>query len=343
MATILAIHNGKDKKVSWNTIWIDYCKKNSIPYIGVNCYSPDIIKTLRENQVTHLMWAFSLELPKDLIVAKSVLNAADRMGIKTCPNYNSRWFFEDKVAQKYLLESIEAPIVDSWAFFDKEKAELFLEDISLPIVAKLRRGAGSHNVVLLKTRNVAQKYVNKMFSIGISPSQSINSLSKEKIQKIVNHQETNLNIIDLFNKLVIHLKRRSLYPNELGYVYFQEYLKDNKNDLRITIVGNRAWGYHRGVRPNDFRASGSGIIDYETPIPLDVVKESFKITKKLQTQSLCFDYVRKNDDSYKIVEICYGYVGSLIYSCKGYWDENLTFHEGHFSPEELLLEDFITS
>ena len=341
---ILAIHNGKDKKVSWNTKWIDYCENNNIPYIGVDCYSPDIIKTLKEKQVTHLMWAFSLELPKDLIVAQSVLNAADTMGIKTCPNFNNRWHFEDKVAQKYLLESIQAPVVDSWAFFDKDKALAFINKTELPIVAKLRRGAGSFNVVLLKTKKAARKYVNQMFDRGgVSPRQSIRSLGKDKLAKVSNHQKTNLNIKDLYDKLVIHLKRKSLYPNELGYVYFQEFLKDNKNDLRIAIVGGRAWGFYRGVRPNDFRASGSGIIDYDTPLPLDVVEESFRVTKRLKTQSLCFDYVKKNDGGYRIVEVCYGYVGSAIFNCNGYWDENLTFHEGHYYPEELILEDFIIS
>ena len=319
---------------------MEYCQKNNIPFIGVDCYSPDIINVLKDNKVTHLMWAFSLALPKDLLVAQSVLNAADTMGIKTCPNFNNRWYFEDKVAQKYLLESIDAPVVDSWAFFDKEKAESFLRETAFPIVAKLRRGAGSHNVVLLKSKTAAQKYVNIMFRGGVSPSQSIGSLGKEKLIKVTNHQRTNLNFKDLFKKLRTHLRRKSLYPKELGYVYFQKYLKDNKNDLRIAIVGNRAWGFYRGVRPNDFRASGSGIMDYETPIPLDVIRESFKITKDLNTQSLCFDYV-KDEQAYRIVEICYGYVGSAIYNCSGFYDENLIFHKGHYLPEELVLEDFI--
>ena len=85
----LAIHNGKDKPVSWNTRWIDYCEKNNIPYIGVDCYAYDIIETLRKEGVTHLMWAFSLALPKDHIMAKSVLNAANKMGIKTFPNFGT--------------------------------------------------------------------------------------------------------------------------------------------------------------------------------------------------------------------------------------------------------------
>lgn len=339
----LAIHNGKDKPVSWNTRWIDYCEKNNIPYIGLDCYAPNIIEILKNEQITHLMWAFSLALPKDQIMAKSVMNAANKMGIKTFPNFDSSWHFEDKIAQKYLLEAIDAPVVKSWTFYDEQKAYDFIQTASLPIVAKLRKGAGSKNVVLLKTQKEANNYISKMFSSGVIPSQSATSIFKDKVNAIKSKKKTNLNIPDLFKKLQTHFHRRKLFNKELGYVYFQEFLSGNTNDLRIAVVGERIWGFYRGVRKNDFRASGSGIIDYDTPLPLEVVKRSYDITKRLGTQSLCFDYVKAPDGSYKIVEICYGYVSEAIYKCKGYWDENLLFHNSHLMPDVCVLEDFIKS
>ncbi len=339
----LAIHNGKDKKVSWNTRWIDYCKKNNIPYIGVDCYAYDIIDILRKEEVTHLMWAFSLALPKDHIMAKSVLNAANKMGIKTFPNFDSNWHFEDKIAQKYLLEAIGAPVVKSWTFYDKQKAMDFADHAQFPVVAKLRKGAGSKNVVLIHNPKECRDYVNTMFGKGVIPSQSVSSLAGDKIKAITNKKKTNLSISDLFGKLKVHLNRRKLFTKEIGYVYFQEFLPNNKNDLRIAVVGDRVWGFYRGVRKDDFRASGSGIIDYETPLPLDVVKNSYEITKRLGTQSLCFDYVKAPDGSYQIVEICYGYVSEAIFKCKGYWDESMMFHEAHLMPDECVLIDFIKS
>ena len=340
----LAIHNGKDKQVSWNTRWIDYCEKNSIPYIGVDCYSYDIIETLRKEGVTHLMWAFSLALPKDHIMAKSVLNAANKMGIKTFPNFDSSWHFEDKIAQKYILEAIEAPVVKSWTFYDESKALDFVETAIFPIVAKLRKGAGSKNVVLLHNSKEAKHYTNKMFSGGgVNPSQSVGYIANQKAKVIASKKITNLSIPDVVKKLKTHLNRRRLFQKEVGYVYFQEFLPNNLNDLRIAVVGERIWGFYRGVRKNDFRASGSGIIDYETPIPLDMVKKSYEITRRLGTQSLCFDYVKAPDGTYKIVEICYGYVSEAIYKCKGYWDSDLIFHEGHYMPDECVLIDFINN
>lgn len=333
----LAIHNGP----AWNAKWIQLCQEKNIDHIVVDCYSPDIIEILKKEGITHLMWGFHNALPQDLIMARSVLNSARAMGIKTFPDYSDGWHFEDKIAQKYLLEAVEAPVVKSWAFFDKKKAQQFIGGGNVPVVAKLRKGAGSYNVVLLKNRRSAKKYIRKMFFKGVTPSMVMKQVS-DKFKAIATRRKTNLNIPHLVNNFMTEIRRKHLFPKEVGYVYFQEFLPNNKNDLRIVVVGNRSWGFYRGVRPNDFRASGSGLIDYEMPVPEDMIKKSFEVAEKLGTHSICFDYVKDPNGEYKIVEICYGYVGEAIYNCDGYWDMNLAFHKGHYRPEECVLDDFIT-
>ena len=333
----LAIHNGP----SWNTKWIQLCQEQNIDHIVVDCYSPDIIDTLKKECVTHLMWGFHNALPQDLIVARSVLNSARAMGVKTFPDYSDGWHFEDKIAQKYLLEAVDAPVVRSWAFFDKKNAQQFIDEGNLPVVAKLRKGAGSYNVVLLRSKHSAQKYIRRMFLKGETPSLVMKQVS-DKFKAIATGRKTNLNIPHMVNNFLTEIQRKRLFPKEVGYVYFQEFLPNNKNDLRIVVVGNRSWGFYRGVRPNDFRASGSGLIDYETPIPLNMIEKSFSVAQKLGTHSVCFDYVKAPDGEYKIVEICYGYVGAAVHKCRGYWDSDLVFHEGHFWPEECILKDFIS-
>src|SRR5690554_2947454 len=169
----LAIHNGKDKAVSWNTDWMDICNKRGIDYLGVNCYDPSIISILKKENITHLMWSFSLQFSKDDLMARSVLNSVEKMDIKIFPNFNTSWHFEDKLAQKYWLESIDAPVVNSWAFFDMKSTLNFLENSTYPLVAKLRKGAGSYNVKLIKSKEEAIKYAELMFGKGISPRPSL--------------------------------------------------------------------------------------------------------------------------------------------------------------------------
>lgn len=339
----IAIHPGK----SWNQSWIRMCEEKNLPHIVLDCYDPNIIKKLKENNITHLMWAFSLAYPQDFIVARSLLFSAEKqMGIKVCPNFDTNWHFDDKIAEKYLLESIEADIVPSWAFFNKERALKWLEnDAEYPLVAKLRKGAGSYNVILLSNFKKAKKYTNQMFGKGISPNPSyIASDFKNRSARLLKRS----GFKEIFEKIKCAPKKirenvftTSQFQNEKGYVYFQKFIPGNKNDLRISVINNRAWGFHRGVRKNDFRASGSGLIDYNTPIPLDVVKKSLEIAKKLNMQSVCFDYI-KEDDNYLIVEISYGFVSSAIYNASGFWDNNLEFNPGNFYPEEFILNDIIS-
>src|SRR5690554_909609 len=149
MSVKVGIHNGRGKAKSWNTSWIAFCEEQKIPHVVLDGYSPSIIEDLKKNEITHFLWAFSLMFHKDLIMARSVLFSVEKMGIKVYPNLNTSWHFEDKIAQKYLLESVDAPIVPSWAFYELEEALKWLKnEAKFPLVAKLRRGAGSHNVKL---------------------------------------------------------------------------------------------------------------------------------------------------------------------------------------------------
>ncbi len=75
----VAIHLEQDKPDSWNKRWTKLCKERGIDYINVDSYSPDLIDIIKREGVTHYMWSFSLMLPKDELVAKSILNAVNQV------------------------------------------------------------------------------------------------------------------------------------------------------------------------------------------------------------------------------------------------------------------------
>jgi len=341
----IAIHPGK----GWNQSWIKLCEERSLPYCIMDCYQYDIISKLKEEKITHLMWAFSLSNQVDLIMARNVLFSAEKnMGIRVFPDFYTNWHFDDKISEKYLLESIDAEIVPTWVFYEKKSVSKWLkEEAEYPLVAKLRRGAGSSNVKLIKEPREANKYVKIMFGRGLNPSPSyVSNDLPSRFRKNINKGGF-FSLISkspqLPRKIFVNLIKKNSFTNDKGYVYFQKFISNNNNDLRISVINNRAFGFFRNVRKNDFRASGSGSIDYETPIPLNVIDKSIKLANKLKMQSICFDYVFDYTISkYLIVEISYGFVSSAIYNCKGYWDEYLNFHEGHFYPAELILNDFLS-
>ena len=335
----LAIHNGD----GWNLAWKKYCDSRNISFIDINCYDNNIIKQLKQNGITHLMWHFDHNKPTDILMARNVLYSANKIGIKTFPNFNTCWHFDDKVSQKYLLEAIDAPLVPSYAFYSKREALEWLKtDAKYPIVAKLRRGAGSYNVQLIRNYAQAHRYTNKMFGKGIHPTPGFFADTKNKLKVAGNFSGiiTRLKKAPNFFKVMYSSKKG--FPKEKGYVYFQDFIPNNKEDIRIAVVGNKIWSFKRKVRSGDFRASGSGMIDYNTlNLPKNLLKISFEISKKLNTQSIAFDFVKDSNDNYFIVEISYGYQGDAINNCHGYWDENLNFTEGHFYPEPIIIQDFI--
>lgn len=333
----IAIHNGE----GWNKSVSDYCKKNNIDYELVDGYSNNIIQILSDFDA--FFWHFHHAIPKDILMARNILFTAEQMNLKVFPNFETSWHFDDKISQKYLLESVGAPMVDSWAFFELNQALLWLrEEANYPLVAKLRRGAGSYNVRLLKNYSQAKKYAKKMFTTGVSPTPGYLADSRNKLRVAGNTQGViaRLKKAPRFFKFITLGKR--LFPKEKGYVYFQKFIPGNTHDLRVSVVGGRAWAFRRKVRENDFRASGSGVIDYSKEnIPLEIVKKSISLALELKTQSIAFDYVSDDYGNYYIVEISYGYQSNAINNCGGYWDIDLNFHEGDWMPEYLIINDLL--
>jgi len=144
----------------------------------------------------------------------------------------------------------------------------------------------------------------------------------------------------LLNLLALQQK----ISRQQGYIYFQEFLPGNAFDTRITIIGDRAFGFRRMNRPNDFRASGSGNPAYE-PDRIDkrCVEIAFRVADRIGTQSLAFDFLFNPQQEPMIGEISYCYVARVVHACEGYWDHQGAWHPGHIWPEEAICEDLVVS
>src|SRR5690606_26871477 len=124
-----------------------------------------------------------------------------------------------------------------------------------------------------------------------------------------------------------------------------EFIPDNTFDDRVVVIGNRALFLRRGVRQGDFRASGSGLLKYDRELlPEESLKIAFEVSKKLNTQSLAFDFVYDKEGNPLIVELSYAYsMGKFYDDCPGYWDPDLVWHDKLVDPQRFIIEDFIAS
>ena len=262
------------------------------------------------------------------------------MDMKVFPDFNTAWHFDDKLGQKYLFESLDIPHVQTYVFFNETEAIQWADSAKFPKVFKLRGGAGSINVKLIRNKEIAKKVIRKAFGKGFRQYDKFSSLHERwrrfKLGKT--------NISDVIKGLI----RLSIEPDysktisyERGYIYFQDFISDNKFDIRVVVIGDKAFAIKRLVRENDFRASGSGHIQYKKENFDDgLIKLSFEINKKLKSQSVALDYVFDKGTP-KVVEISYGFSPEGYDDCLGYWDISMNWYEGKFNPYGWIVEDLI--
>lgn len=334
------IYYNEEKDVSFSARWIDYCKQTGILYKIVNCFDSNIVAQLEDCDA--LMWHFFQHNYKDTLLAKQLLFSLEQAGKKTFPCFNTCWHFDDKLGQKYLLESIGAPLVPTHIFYEKEDALAWAKNAAYPKVFKLRGGAGSENVKLVKDKKEALTLIRKAFGRGF-PQFNRWTNFKEKIRKIrIGKENAFIGLAKGSYRLFASSTYAKMKGNEKGYVYFQEFMPNNNSDTRIIIIGDKAFAIKRMVRSNDFRASGSGIMKYEKDeIDTRCVNIAFAISEKLQFQCMTYDFVLNENNEPLIIEISYGFLPQVYTDCPGYWDKSLNFHEGAFNPYGWMVEQVL--
>ena len=334
----IAIHHTED---TFSERWIEYCQQNGIDYKLVNCYGNDIIKQLEDCDA--LMWNHHQSEYKDVLFAKQLLFSVEFSGKKVFPDFNTNWHFDDKIGQKYLLEIMEVPFIPTYVFYTKKEALDWIKSASFPKVFKLRGGAGSNHVKLARTKNDAIKFTKKAFGRGFSQFDRWGYL-QDKIMKVKGGQETWIGILKGIARLFIPTEFAKMHGREKGYVYFQDFIPNNNYDTRVVVVGDKAFGFKRMTRKNDFRASGSQNYHFEK-IGVDerCVQIAFEVNKKLNSQSTYYDFVFDKDHNPLIIEMSYTSLVHPYDNCQGYWDENLNFYEGEFNPQYWHMENIIST
>jgi glutathione synthase/RimK-type ligase-like ATP-grasp enzyme len=330
----IAIHHNPG---SFSDRWISYCKENNIQFKIVNCYDNDIINQLKDCDA--LMWHHSNYDYRDALFAKQLIYSLQTKCIKVFPDFNTTWHFDDKVGQKYLLEAIEAPLVPSFVFYNKKEALNWANNTIYPKVFKLRGGSGSWNVRLVKSKRQARSMINIAFGRGF-PQYNRSKILLDRTKKFIAGKDSFKGLVASFVRLFTSIEYDRMIGREKGYIYFQEFIRGNSFDTRVIVVDGKALAERRFVRKNDFRASGSGAFSYED-INTDAIKIALSISKKLNVQSIAFDFVLDENNKPLIIETSYGFGTKGIHNAPGYWDSCLNWHEGKVYPEDWMIDTLL--
>ena len=248
------------------------------------------------------------------------------------PGCASLWHFDSKVAQSYLFAHSDIPSPETVASFDYDDARLCLDRAVFPIVAKQSHGASSANVRLIRDERRAQKWLDAVFFQEMWDRHKV--AHPNRIARLATAPWHSWFWPKALERLV---------PSERhGVAYWQEFIPGNHADLRITVIGDRdAFGFWRRNRPGDFRASGSGLLDYETAIPEGALRYCIALNRQFGFDSMAYDILFRGDELL-VVEISYGYLDKAVFDAPGHFvldnEDCLAYREGHVMPQDLWVE-----
>jgi len=99
------------------------------------------------------------------------------------------------------------------------------------------------------------------------------------------------------------------------FAYFQEFIHIDR-DWRITTLGQHLVSvFTRKNRPDDFRASGSGIWEKvdARELPVEACDLALRISNEHRFTSMTYDFMR-HEDAWVIGEISYAFVLNAVYT-----------------------------
>lgn len=339
----IAINPDKIGAESFSEKWAEFLKKRNVEVKWVNLSDIDVIDKIRD--CDGVMWRW-IHIPRDKIKAYQILHSIEYyLGIPVFPNHNTCWSYDNKITQQYMFNATGISTPKTWVFWDRDEAIQWAKNTEFPKIFKLASGASSSNVLKIDSPKEAVELIDRIFLKGIFPC-SMNEFEKKifppKSFKEIKYMLSRIKYGFIYSIFGNYPPLSSFWwQPEKGYVYFQEFIPDNAYDTRITVIGKRAFGFVRYNRDGEFRASGSGKVDYDvSKINREIIKLAFKISDILKTQSIAFDFLIDNG-KILVTEMSYTFVDRAIFDCPGYWRDDMTWAEGHMWPEEAQVEDFI--
>ena len=321
--------------MSYSDRWTELADAAGVRVRPVDVYAGDFLDQLAG--CDGFLWRF---LPHQRQIAQRVLPAVELgMGLPVFPSFRSVWHYDDKVTQHYLLAAAGIPTPRSWTFWGARAARAFARDAAYPLVFKLALGWLAENVRLVRTPEEALAWIDRMFGPGVrSLQEPLRPPSPTLRQRVGGAARA----------LLGRPAGGRTGDRERGYFYVQEFLPDNAFDTRVTVFGNRAVAFRRMNRPGDFRASGSGRIDWDPgPIDLATVRLGFRVAKALGMPTLAVDGLRRGDEPV-VGEVSYTSAAWAVRKCPGHWHLDgdpqtgaLEWVPGELRPEDAIFEDFL--
>lgn len=326
---------------SWSNVWLDYCKECRLPHSLVDWRSLNAFNDLAEHDI--VLWHFSHYSRDEMLFARSILNALKSSGCRVFPDVGDSDYFDDKVAQAYLLKGLGINTPKNYPIHSLNAVEEWIYNVGVfPVVAKLRTGSGASNVQLISCIEDLRQYSRNMFGRGLG--------SKPRaIYKIKSNITSTRSFAEFFTRLkrapefLFSRRNASSLQNERGYIYLQEFVPNVDHDLKVVVIKDKLSFIGRAVRAGEFRASGGGDLFYDrTYIDQSIIDTAFNAADALQSDCTGFDIIKDPKTGKPVIlEISYGFSHTALLRAGGYFDRLGKWYEEPLDAPSTVLDYLI--
>lgn len=317
-------------------------------------YEPDQATDMLTCLPDILLWHWHQQNPFHDVLPLQLLRVLRNAGVVLYPNIVSAEVFDDKIAQFMLLQAHGIHHPDTFVCYSERRCLEVIQNMDPPWVFKLRRGAGSLNVALVDNMETAASLIRTAFTTGFARS-TRGKLSLREIAARHRSRRTSEKLRHFAGALGrrirptptplwdIHGTSANL-PTEGNHLIIQRYVA-HTGDIRVTVIGDRAFAFSRGIRPDRFGASGSGIIHYDSDLVSEaLIRSSFHVSDALGMPVVALDWLMDGEHP-TLLEVSHGFVSIAVYRCRTHWTREggvVRRVIGSHVPEDLILEHAVT-
>lgn len=239
--------------------------------------------------------------------------------------YNYKSFIEDIVLG---LEEAGAFLIPNYRYLRANNNKIFMEILRELILGKelsgftsqgfgtleeLKRAVKTNKIILPCVIKTAAGAMSRGVAFAVTPSDLL-----KKAKKISRTPHWMHDFKEFVRQYKIPGYRKE--SRFQGKFIVQPYIPGLKNDWKVLIFNNRYYILRRDNRPNDFRASGSGLFypDKQANFPMEMLDYLEVIYKRFDvpTLSLDFGYNGKRGYIFEFQAIQFG--KSTLHYCKNY-------------------------
>lgn len=298
--------------IGWWIRFEEFAKAAGLDFQLVQIERSDWLDRLQP--YSHVLWRPNLDPPYCEEAREKIYFLEHVLGKRVVPNWRTFWHYDNKRAQYYFFLTHGIPTPTTFISFSRDEVVGAIANMRFPVVSKTSGGASSSNVRLLRTRAEAMREADRSFKVGV--------------------------VHKALARMGITMRWSPRSHNR--YVLWQEFVQDNDRDLRITVVGKKhVFAFWRNNRRGDFRASGSGSIDYDVTGVEQECRYCADLCQRHDFDSMAFDIVY-NGKEFMILEMSYTFNDRAIYDAPGHYvidgSGEIERVDGHVWPQGLTIQ-----